>query len=244
MVLTVPYTSSAEKTDLPALNEEYQKIWSRSKDTIDVDHLESLANKFLRFSDNWQPGQPYLAELQERTGMRFSPPLKAGMDERVRLFRRYARWRFYLGRLEAAVEEKIPLILHGPDKPKRTYLTMWQEREAAVGHLGAAPHPAFLPLLRALVANEDEPNYLRRRALLSISQTPHEGAIPYLIAHLTADEDWIVKTARIQLGSLTGNSFHVKNASALQRKYEAWWRKHQDDFVYDEEARMRAKTLY
>jgi hypothetical protein len=114
-----------------------------------------------------------------------------------------------------------------------------------------APHAAFLPLLREVVANRNDnyaDNGVRIKAIKSISMMRHEGVMDYLIEHLDTDLGFWV---RQQLLKLTiqqqvsaeeqqgGKWYGLLNQRqpgedwpAYKKRYQEWWARNKATFVY------------
>lgn len=143
------------------------------------------------------------------------------------------RWQRYGRALRAALDEKIPLLLQPPTRDNEN------ARELAAGHLGTeAAHPAFLPLLRAVVENEAESHDTRYQALTAVSRIPHPGVVPYLIEHLSSDE--LAGRAWEQLNKLTGAGIQNDTGDWLdvQAKFSQWWRENREGWTYDRDRVM------
>lgn len=101
----------------------------------------------------------------------------------------------------------------------------------------SSPHPAFLPLLRAVIENDEESRSTRYRALTAASMIPHPEMVEYLIEQLDTDLDF---RAWQQLRKMTSTRIYndTGNWQDVKRAYETWWTDHKDTFVYDRSRMM------
>jgi len=212
----------------PQFVESYKQTWEAVKGQINVASIEKLAANL--GSANQDVRQEAIANLQRLVGLNFGFDASAEVAKREQA---YKRWQRYAASIKTAVEEKVPAIL----KP-HTSQNKKNSCALALQFLGEeAPHPAFLPLLHAVLANGEEDKYTRVRALRAISQIPHEGVVEFLIEQLDTD---LARSAWQQLEFLTGAGIiSEKGWADIKKRYEAWWAENKEKFQYD-----RERTLF
>jgi hypothetical protein len=133
------------------------------------------------------------------------------------------------------------------------------ERAGAAWRIGQqAPHPAFLPLLREVVANKEDnfgDNAVRIQAIKAISMIRHDGLMEYLIDHLDTDlAFWTWEQLRKLASPRPQTKEEVEQMrplynqlnrrlpgedwQAVKKRYEEWWAKNKATFVYDRQRVM------
>jgi hypothetical protein len=224
----------------------YQEAWESSKNLIDTKAVRGLVAQ-LR-SDNSAERTQAISSLESIAGDRMRFNADGAPPERNRAV---AAWLDYAKDLEKAAAEWAPKITEKPS-PRN-----WAERGMAADNIGwRAPHQAFLPLLRQVVANKDDSyadNGVRIRAIKAISKIRHEGLMDYLIDHLDTDlAPWV----RSQLMKLTlqqkvspelqGTRWHGalnqrqpdEDWASYKKRYQEWWEKNKATFVYQRQRVM------
>lgn len=137
------------------------------------------------------------------------------------------RWARYSRNLEIAMSTKIPKLIERPTRDNR------HQRAMAAMFLGrSAPHPGFLPMLRKVIANNQEDYFTKYHALTALTQIPHEGLVEFLIEQMDTDlafRAWqqLRKLTRAKIYNDTDNWLDVK------RKYEQWWQANKAGYVYE-----------
>jgi hypothetical protein len=231
----------AKPTHLP-----YVQAWEASKQLIDTQAVRALVAR-LR-SESVADRTQAMAALEAIAGDRMRFNADGTPPERNRAI---AAWLDYAKDLEKAAVDWAPKITEKPS-PRN-----WAERGMAADNIGwRAPHQAFLPLLRQVVANKDDSyadNGVRIRAIEAISKIRHDGLMDYLIDHLDTDlAPWV----RSQLMKLTlqqkvspelqGTRWHGalnqrqpdEDWASYKKRYQEWWEKNKATFVYDRQRVM------
>jgi hypothetical protein len=227
----------------------YQEAWDSSKDLIDTQAVRALVTQ-LR-SESVADRKRAIAALEAIAGDQFGYRPDGPAMERERGL---GRWEVYAQDLEKAVAEWAPCLTRAPSMKNRA------ERALAAWHMGGdAPHAAFLPLLRQVVANNEDnftDNAVRIHAIKAISMIRHDGLMEYLIDHLDTDLAFWV---REQLDKLTcpltasregrdqaWRSHEDLNRRrpgedwpAFKKRYQEWWEKNKATFVYS-----RSRIMY
>ena len=151
-------------------------------------------------------------------------------------------WQAYLANLQVAVLDKVPFLLDEREDAS--------ERAAAAKFLGdKAPHPCFLPLLKALATNPGEAPAARRTALTTIAYIPHGDVVAFYIEHLydpaRAEGDPYVNEALTniarghlkrlvggQMDEATRQKFVKAPPREAQELWRAWWEAHKETWKY------------
>jgi hypothetical protein len=248
-LLLLPAVRAAEEREgkaYPKLEQPYPpyvEAWEKAKPLIDTQAVGAQVAQ-LR-SENMTERRQGIAALEAVAGDRFGYAPDGTPEARIKAI---AGWERYAQDLDTAVNEWVPLLTATPSTHN------WSARTAAASVIGRrAPHSAFLPLLREIVANKEDryfSNYVRIKALKSISMIRHEGVMEYLIDHLDTD---LALWSWEQLQKLTspqGGSKEELAAAAraftelnkhetgedwlvLKKRYQQWWAKNKAKFTYD-----------
>jgi hypothetical protein len=226
----------------------YVQAWEASKQLIDTQAVRALVAR-LR-SESVADRTQAIAGLEPIAGDQFGyrPDGPAMKRERG-----LARWEVYAQDLEKAVAEWAPSLTQVPSMKNRA------ERAGAAWRIGQqAPHPAFLPLLREVVANKEDnfgDNAVRIQAIKAISMIRHDGLMEYLIDHLDTDlAFWTWEQLRKLASPRPQTKEEVEQMrplynqlnrrlpgedwQAVKKRYEEWWAKNKATFVYDRQRVM------
>jgi len=227
----------------------YVQAWEASKQLIDTQAVRALVAR-LR-SESVADRTQAIAGLGAIAGDQFGYRPDGPAMERERGL---GRWEVYAQDLEKAMAEWAPSLTQAPSMKNRA------ERALAAWHIGAdAPHAAFLPLLRQVVANNEDnyaDNAVRSHAIKAISMIRHDGLMEYLIDHLDTDLAFWV---REQLDKLTcpltasregrdqawrahedlNRRRPGEDWPAFKKRYQEWWQKNRATFVYN-----RSRIMY
>lgn len=226
----------------------YKQAWDSAKDQIDTKRVKALVAAL--HSENPGARSEALLALEPIAGD------VMGLRKAARPFQKewaLSQWERYATDLESAVAEWAPKLTALPT-PRNC-----AERGMAANNIGwRAPHQAFLPLLREVVANRDDKygdNGVRIRAIRSISMIRHEGMMEYLIGHLDSDLaywtwDQLRKIASPQpqtkeqveqmrpVYDQLNRRLPGDDWQAVKKRYEEWWAKNKATFVYDRQRVM------
>ena len=219
----------------------YLRAWESGAAQINPQAVRDQIAR-LRSDDLAQRAQA-IAALDAVAGDRFGYAPDGAPEARRKAI---ARWEQYAQDLEKAVREWAPSLTQVPSLRNRA-----ERGHAAYGMGVNAPHAAFLPLLREVVANRNDnyaDNGVRIKAIKSISMIRHEGVMDYLIEHLDTDLGFWV---RQQLLKLTiqqqvsaeeqqgGKWYGLLNQRqpgedwpAYKKRYQEWWARNKATFVY------------
>lgn len=220
--------------ELVAIN-RYQAISEEATQNINIATIKSWVKNLE--SDNLSTRTLAISNLKKEIGLDF------GYDPVTRRQFPWNRWEEYPKNLEVAIDTKIPKLLE-----KRTWRNKNHRAWAAMFLGESAPHPAFLPLLRKVITNNQEDQYTRGQALTALTQIPHEGMIEFLIEQLNNNGIALKMKAWEQLQRLTrakiqlitkSPSWHDVNWQDAQRQYEQWWRTNKAVYAYKREYVMR-----
>jgi hypothetical protein len=221
----------------------YVETWEKAKPLIDTQAVRAQVAR-LR-SENLTERAQAIAALEALAGDRFGYAADGTPEARNEAI---VGWERYAQDLDTAVNQWVPLLTATPSTHN------WSARTEAASVIGRrVPHPAFLPLLRQIVANKEDryfSNYVRIGAIKSISMIRHEGLMEYLIDQLDTDlglRSWALlqKLTHPQRGSKeelaaaaraftelnkheTGEDFLV-----LKKRYQEWWAKNKANFTYE-----------
>lgn len=209
-----PVKSSAP----PTVIERYAAIWERDKENIDMDRI----NQDIEDLKSWNP----LTRRKALEDLSVMTRLDYGLEPPADRARTVEIWQAYETDIELASAEKVPKLLEA-----RTW-DNYNDRAMAALFLGRrAPHSAFLPLLKEVVANEGEDLDARQAALTAISLIPHESLIEYLIRQLDLEPELAFRAWQ-QLRKLTHSSIQGSKDDwqAVRQQYERWWEKNKADF--------------
>ncbi len=207
---------------------EYRIISDQATRTIDTKRIRNLIADL--DSTSLSKRTSAISELKKRIGLDFRYDPKAEQKKREVASK---RWKKYADNLDVAIGKEIPKLIEKPTGRNR------YKRGLAVMFLGEpAPHPAFLPLLKAVIKNAQEDHRTRYKALTAVTQIPHDGMIEFLIERLDTD---LAFRAWDQLSKLTysGIDNDTNNWRDVKRKYEKWWRKNKAKYVYKRGRVMR-----
>ena len=219
----------------------YVQAWESSKNLIDTQAVRALVAQ-LR-SENVAERTQAIGALEAVAGDRFGYKVESkpeGKDWGL------VRWEQYAQDLEKAVREWAPSLTCAPSLRNRA------ERALAAYGMGVnAPHAAFLPLLREVVANRNDnyaDNGVRIKAIKSISMIRHEGVMDYLIEHLDTDLGFWVRQQLLKLtiqqqvsaAEQQGGKWHGllnqrqpgEDWPAFKKRYQEWWARNKATFVY------------
>jgi len=217
--------SRMEKPEVE-VTEKYRAFAKQIIGSIDVEKVKNSVADL--GSENATTRRTAIDALKGEVGLDFGYDPAADEVQRQKASE---KWRAYANALEVAIKEKVPKLIE-----KWT----WQNkspRALAAMHLGeSAPHPAFLPLLRAVIGNQEEDQDTRIKALVAVSRIPHQGMIGFLIEQLDTD---LAYWAWHKLDRLTraGIQNDTDNWLDVKRKYVDWWKENKGTFVYE---RVRA----
>ena len=200
----------------------YRTVWEKSKDSIDVAMISRLVAQLQ--SGDVDVRRQAIGQLVAITGcdLGFDP----AADRERREFAAKG-WDVYKTNLRPNIKEQIPLLLQAPSWRNES------QRVRAAQALGlCTPHPAFVPLLKEIVRNEEDADHVRHWALTSISCIPHDGMIEFLIEQLSTD---LALRAWEQLDKLTGAGIcdDKKDWEEVKGRYQTWWADHKETFRYD-----------
>ena len=226
----------------------YLRAWESGAAQINPQAVRDQIAR-LRSDDLAQRAQA-IAALDAVAGDRFGYAPDGAPEARRKAI---ARWEQYAQDLEKAVREWAPSLTQVPSLRNRA-----ERGHAAYGIGVDAPHAAFLPLLREVVANRQDnlgDNYVRICAIKSISMIRHDGLMDYLIDHLDTDLAFWV---REQLEKLTfeqrvsaederSANWHSnlsrrrpgEDWPAYKKRYQEWWARNKATFVY-----KRSQIMY
>jgi hypothetical protein len=230
---------------------KYKQAWDSAKDQVDTKRVKALVAAL--HSENPGARAEALLALEPIAGdeMGFGKAVRPSQKERA-----LRQWDGYARDLERAVAEWAPKLTAMPS-PRNC-----AERGQAAHQIGErAPHVAFLPLLREVVANGDDKygdNGVRISAIKAISMIRHEGLMEYLIDHLDTDlAFWTWEQLRKLASPRPQTKEEVEQMrplynqlnrrlpgedwQAVKKRYEEWWAKNKATFVYD---RQRALVEY
>jgi len=205
----------------------YKPLAEEALRRIDVGRIRGLAGQL--GSDDPAVRAGAIEALRKETGLDFHFDPNAPDAARGRAVR---RWTQYAEHLREAVEVKLPKVLEPPHQQNKHH------RAWAADYLGTeAPHPAFVGILKTVVANGAEEEYTRIKSLKAVSRIPHEGLVEYFIGQLDgplAGQAWLVLRRITQAGIANDND----DWADVKRRYEQWWRKNRETFVYDHDKAM------
>ena len=169
--------SPEQKHERPTVIEDYEHLGKDAARQLDVGTIKGLIEDL--DSDTAAKRDAAIRQLKTNFDLdsSYKPTLAGTKRERAT-----KRWRAYAANLDRAIKVEIPRILEQQTRHNRNH------RALAAMYLGeSAPHPAFLPLLRAIINNGQENHYTRYQALTALTQIPHDGMIETLIEQLDTD---------------------------------------------------------
>jgi hypothetical protein len=220
------------KSGEEVLLETYVRLWNSTKGGVRLDVVTERVAA-LKSTDGHTRQTAY-EWLKQESGVEFVDMFVVTMapaDERdttAHCFLVTADWEQYAVSLRIAVEKKVTEILN---KPTAENAFARQQAAAFIGQ--KAPHPAFLPLLRAVVENRDDDKSTRVAALRSISLIPHEGMIEYLIEQLGSDLAFHVSKMLFGIAPVSMALKPEEGYAEQQKIYLDWWSKNKATFKYD-----------
>jgi hypothetical protein len=247
-VVLLPAVRAAEEREgraAPKLEQPYPpyvEAWEKAKPLIDTQAVRAQVAQ-LR-SENMTERAQAIAALEALAGDRFGYAPDGAPEARSKAI---AGWERYAQDLNTAVEEWVPLLKATPSRHN------WSERTAAASVIGRrVPHPAFLPLLRQIVANKEDryySNYVRIQAIIAISMIRHDGLVEYLIDQLDTDlalRSWALLqkltqpqgASKEELAAAARASRELNKHETgedwlvLKERYMEWWAKNKDTFTY------------
>ena len=142
-----------------------------------------------------------------------------------------ATLREYPDALQRAVLEMVPTLLEQPTRENR------HRRWEAAMFLGAAAHPAFIEVLRAVVSNPEEEADVRVKALHSLALIPDGEIVDFLISLLHDGEEpkvaFHAKRLIRQLADAPALGKRGDTLKEIKREYEEWWQKRREEWKYD-----------
>ncbi|MBW8015878.1 MAG: HEAT repeat domain-containing protein [Planctomycetes bacterium] len=214
----------------------YGILYQRMLKQIDLDGIKKLVEQL--GSDDKAVRNKALQELEKR--VRLKQPVIESPGSIFPMTGTPAQvWGKYAENLEVAVNVKIPLII----KDLRSSMHKSMKRYEALVYLGEnCPHPAFLPILKAIALDKKEG--LGMTAIRSIAAIPHKGMIDFLIDRLTAKPIVIALNTYERLQALAGAPndlivyFDVKKSwegvdwESTKKNYKKWWKKHKDGYDF------------
>jgi hypothetical protein len=210
------YAEPSEMTDAETQRSLHQanliSLWDAATAKIDVGRIKSLAAG--------------LENVNSRSGAQLALKAETGIDlSQTSIQKQTEQWKKYASALER-------FVAVGRDK-----LTNLEMNHSARGKMltyygEESPHPAFLPLLRAIAESPLEQYYVRYMALTAISQTPHADVVEYLMGFL--GDDSLRFRAWEQLEKLTKSAVLFRNDDSVTMRtdYQQWWAEHKKAFRY------------
>ncbi len=249
-VLLAGGANCGAKQSRERINPDYETLWQGAQADLDLNWFyEQYGN--LRYPPT-ETSKRVMGQLREKLGLRsedvcaWAPPAWWRREDKSTWDAAEVRgWEAYLRNLSAAVTEKVPLLVKEPTRESAG------KRAAAAKFLGTkAPHPAFVPLLRALATNPSEQPIVRSRALDAIAYIPHDDVVPFYIEQLYQPDrsgrepayvqENLLNVARGQLRRLTEAHMDAATRKRLlasppqeaQALWRSWWRAHKDSWKY------------
>ena len=148
-------------------------------------------------------------------------------------------WREWAGALRRVCEDVPKTLLVAPTAPNE------YRRTELIRDIGSkASHPAFAPLLLAMIRNPTEDTRVRTRAVRALALTPHSDVVPNLTDLLREPDRDVSSTAFGCLWGLTdynaaNQMYHETGAAPkasleLVPPYEKWWVEHRQTFNYEQ----------
>lgn len=242
--LNVSVKGASESANEPEIIEEYRIISEQlTKNVNDPNEIKQRTKNIPvtsikgwvehLSSENLSIRTSAIKNLKDEVGLDFRyDPNDPAVDDKKRKIA-LERWAKYSRNLEIAMSTKIPKLIEKPTRDNR------HQRAMGAMFLGrVAPHPGFLPLLRKIIANNQEDYFTRYHALTALTQIPHEGLVEFLIEQMDTD---LAGRAWQQLRKLTRS--HISNDTDnwldVKRKYEQWWQANKAGYVYE-----RVRTMW
>jgi len=231
--LAVEAADQEEKRQ-PKVLERYRQAWEAHKGELDLERIARLVADL--GSKDTSARRVAFAGLKQESGLErvnwhyvFDPDGDPGEQKRIRQdWEDYARW------LKVAVKKVVPLLMEKPGRNNES------ERAPRAFRLGlGAPHRAFLPLLREIIANPKETKHMRYRALRGIALIPHDGLIEYLLEQMD-DQDlywaaWnlIDRLTRRRLPRVQPRKNDPAEWRRAKTAFLKWWAVNKKDFKYN-----------
>jgi hypothetical protein len=215
--------------------ETYRAAWAEAKEKVDLDQIRGHVAE-LKSGDAAVRANAH-SRLKAIVGVDcigVSAPVFDAMDSADRRELAVRDWEAYLAALEDAVNGKIPGLLR-----ESTHASNY-DRMMNVAFIGVkAPHPAFVPLLRAMVANRDENEGVRVKAIIALCQIPHEGLIEYLLEQMDGDLDFHAQSFLKRLTRHPIMQRRGEDASEANQRIRQWWSEHKAEYKYDRPLALR-----